>query len=488
MLSAIPLSVSTGPGSGLNNSQTVFNKASLSSHKAAIISDSLKNSDYLTVVFTNRLSDGHIVFPLDPQSQEKVVEIKNAIIVELLNKYRSKEAVLDKFPQVRDYIERSASENFKGLVDSYSTFPVQSPSSELGQIQYDEIIAKMYLLIPSFSKNIAKKSFTPNFKQISNEIDLYSGSSKDIVDKQQSILESIQIEPRSMASYSSFRASAAAKRVSGSLDRLVTQSSSQFDGGHSVNSIERAKRQYLDGIRNSAMLGFQECIILSKFFKRPMVAVKNNKVDSVFGEEFFQLGAKPIFVVNYNNYHFEGWQSNQLKAHYKPGDVCCGHKVSANRGYNYGTNDCLIGAIRADVDANQVLNCFYSNNQDIRAYLAQEHDQFSSSAAGYIADSSQFWKEQIFRVDGIDQNPAEVLDYAGINLIVTPVGKNIEDCDDSEIQRLSGDIRCGLRQGTWFECDHTGRYEQVYVNGVKGNRTQTHRRGEALDCFIQLRD
>tara|TARA_B100001121_G_scaffold263767_1_gene244810 strand:+ start:182 stop:1639 length:1458 start_codon:yes stop_codon:yes gene_type:complete len=485
MLAASTLLVPPGPGSGPRVSPSVFNAASLSSNKATIISESLKNAAYLTAVFTNRSPDDHIVFPPDPQSQERVVEIKNAIIVELLNQYRSKEAVLDEFPVVRDYIERSASENFKALVDSYSTLPVESPSSELVQIQSNRDVAIMSLLNPSFSKNIAQESFRPNFERISEVLDSCPTSQFEFIkNDQQSILASIhRAHPRSMVPSS--RVSAAARRASGSLDGLGT-SSSKFDGGHSVTSIEFAKRQYLDGIRTSAMLGFQECIIFSQFFKRPIVAVKNNQVDSVYGEEFFDTRVTPIFVVNYNNYHFEGWQPVELKDHYKPGDKCFGRKLPGNRAYNYGPNDCLIGSIRADVDANQALNGFYSNNQQIRAYLAQEHAQFSSSAAGYIADRSQFWKEQVFRVDDIDQNPEEIRNYAGINLIVTPVGKTIEDCDDSEIQRLSGDICNGRRHGTWFECDHTGRYEQVYVNGGKDKRTQTHRRGELAGLLIPV--
>lgn len=433
-----------------------INPNRVSSEKAPTITEFLEKIGYSTDVLTNWFLDGRIVAE------------KNAIIVELLNQYCTKEAVLDvlkKFPAMNDYIERSASENFKALVDSYSTSSVKS------EIKKNEDVAIMSLINPSFSKDIAQKSFEPNFEQISKALDFWSRSKFEAIKKQQqSILESYTI---SMAPYSS-RASD------------VGMSSSTFDGGHSVTSIERAKLQYLNGIRTSAMLGFQECIILSRSFKRPIVAVKNYVVDSVYGEEFFDNGAKPIFVVNYNNYHFEGWQPAELKDHYKPGDMCFGRKLPGNRDYNYGPNDCLIGAIRADIDANQALNGFYSNNQQIRAYLAQEHDQFSSSAAGYIPDRSQFWKEQVFRVDDIDQNPEEIRNYAGINLIVTPVGTTIEDCDDSEIQRLSGDIRNGRRHGTWFECDHTGRYEQVYVNGGKGNRTQTHRRGEALGRLIPV--
>jgi hypothetical protein len=213
--------------------------------------------------------------------------------------------------------------------------------------------------------------------------------------------------------------------------------------------------------------------------------VKNNVVDSVYGEEFFAPDVKPIFVVNFNNNHFEGWQPNDelKKVDYRPGDECCGVQIHGSREYNYGPNDCLIGAIRAD--ANQKLQEKFCNNQEIRVYLAQKHDQFSSSAGGYIPDRSQFWEEQIFRVDGIDQNPKDILNYAGINLIVTPDGKNIEDCDDSEIQRLSGNICNGQRHRTWFECDHTGRFEQAYVNGRKDKRTQTHTRDES-GCLIPV--
>lgn len=487
MLATLPSVVPPGPGSSPRVSPPLFNDGSRSSKKATIISNSVKNQAYLTAVFTKGSSDECILFPSDHQSEERMVEIKNEIIVELLNQYRTKEAVLDEFPVVRDYIEGSASENFKALVDSYSTLQVESPSSELIQIQKNEDVAIMSLLDPFFSKNIAQEFFRPNFERISEALVLLPDSKFLAINKQQqSILASIhRAHPRSMVPSS--RVSAAARRASGALDRLVTQPSSKFYGG-SENVIERAKRQYLHGIETSAMLGFQECIIFSKLFKRPIVAVRDNKVDSVYGEDFFNSGAKPIFVVNYNNCHFEGWQPTELKDSYKPGHQCNGLKVSGNRGYNYGPNDCLIGAIRADVDANQALNCF-SNNQDIRRYLVTNHDQFSPAAAGYIDDRPQFWKEQVYRVDGIDQNPAGVSDYVGINLIVTPVGKNIEDCDDIEIQRLSGNIECGERHGTWFECDHTGRYEQEYVYGVKQiQRKQTHNREQLDGPLIPVRN
>lgn len=165
MLAATTSLVPPEPGSGQRVSPPVFNAASLSFNKATIIRESLKTAAYLTAVFTNRSSDDHIVFPSDSQSQERVVEIKNAIIVELLNQYRSKEAVLGEFPVVRDYIERSASENLKALVDSYSTLPVESPSSELAQIQKNEDVAIMSLLNPSFSKNISQQFFKPNFNK-----------------------------------------------------------------------------------------------------------------------------------------------------------------------------------------------------------------------------------------------------------------------------------------------------------------------------------
>lgn len=157
--------------------QSTFDARRLSSEKA---------------VFTNQAPDDHIVFPSDSQSKETVVEIKNAIIVELLNHYHSKEAVLKNFPDVGDYIEGSPSENFKALVDSYSTLRVELPSPELDQIQKNEAVAKMSLIDPSFSKKIAQDSFIPNFEEISKALDLRQPSEFETIKKQQqSILASI---------------------------------------------------------------------------------------------------------------------------------------------------------------------------------------------------------------------------------------------------------------------------------------------------------
>ena len=59
--------------------------------------------------------------------------------------------------------------------------------------------------------------------------------------------------------------------------------------------------------------------------------MRNSKVDSVYGEEFFTPGVKPIFVVSYNNYHFEGWNPTEVKLSYTPGDDCSGVQSLGNQ-------------------------------------------------------------------------------------------------------------------------------------------------------------
>ncbi|RAP22839.1 hypothetical protein DID73_02610 [Candidatus Marinamargulisbacteria bacterium SCGC AG-343-K17] len=87
-------------------------------------------------------------FSLDSYSDSlkgAFTEIKNSIIVELLNNLGSKEALLKNYSNLSGYI-KSSSDNFKALVDSYSRSSVVSPSKELTQIQrdYDFSINQFY--------------------------------------------------------------------------------------------------------------------------------------------------------------------------------------------------------------------------------------------------------------------------------------------------------------------------------------------------------
>ena len=61
---------------------------------------------------------------------------------------------------------------------------------------------------------------------------------------------------------------------------------------------------------------------------RPIVAVRNGRVDSVYTPE--GVTGKPVFVVNYGNGHFEGYKPNNEKLKWVPGEVCNGRQVNGN--------------------------------------------------------------------------------------------------------------------------------------------------------------
>ena len=53
------------------------------------------------------------------------------------------------------------------------------------------------------------------------------------------------------------------------------------------NELELQRDRYLRGIGSSAMLGFQEVALFATYLERPIVVVKNNTVESVYGEDYF---------------------------------------------------------------------------------------------------------------------------------------------------------------------------------------------------------
>jgi hypothetical protein len=238
----------------------------------------------------------------------------------------------------------------------------------------------------------------------------------------------------------------------------------------SGGSPERAA--YLRGIAGTSMLGYQEVGDLAKLIERPIIVLRsesgleaNARVDSSYDTNPEHAGNAPLYVINYGNYHFEGFVPNNDNIR-RPGETCSGAMRPGDY-TNSGVNDCLIASIRSDAAANALLNRSGLNqNKDIRAHLVNA--QQNNHANYYIPDNAEIFQTTIVR--GFDAIPA------GYNGFVI-----IQDNGPDGIVSSEGTIKDGVKVGQWAEQNEVGKFDVNYNDaGNEVSRVQEFRRDELL--------
>ena len=224
----------------------VDNRKTVKHYKSQIINDALVNKPLREGLFKLN-AEVNLGLP------DEIKEINNQIIVELLNKYQSKKTLLDKHPYIQSFID-SSSENFKNLVNSYSDDEQSKEIIEVAKAanltgDLESIVANQHQILDAIPLLIKA---APESVKATKENDV----TRQLISKQKPVVK----QPSSSQS-----------------SELVTTS----------NELELQRDRYLRGIGSSAMLGFQEVALFATYLERPIVVVKNNTVESVYGEDYF---------------------------------------------------------------------------------------------------------------------------------------------------------------------------------------------------------
>ena len=201
---SVPVTLSRG---GYDSSGPLYSRQNLKQAKPSIIQSSIQDSGIRKSIFNGVTSSGDVVFPTDSVSIDNVNEIKNEIIVELLNLTGTKQELLKQYPEVSAYID-SASDNFKALVDSYSASP---EALQNNSVVKDQNVALLSLVNKSFFKAISNKEYNVNYNEVSK-----------LLNKVSKTLITLQIENQhNIASSCSSQLTSSAHRISGALDELA---------------------------------------------------------------------------------------------------------------------------------------------------------------------------------------------------------------------------------------------------------------------------
>ena len=347
---------------------------------------------------------------------------------------------------------------------------------QIDQFMFDELVANKIARneFSTFEKANPFHSYANFIDAQRAQIQQYNQQNKHLMLDKPPFDNEIKHEPKAMTSLGDVSVKCVDQTLQGSNPRAQLESPFQL--------IDSEKDRYLSSLKTTGMLGHHEAILFTHFFKRPLVVVRELEqgpiVDSVYGDQYSDV--KPIFVVNDDNVHFDGWYSESSFL-IKPGEPCVGYRVMGNKSLgSYGTNDCFIAAIRTDPEANQSLNETFESNQSIRQWLVNQHDMFNPSVS-YCKDRPISFRQEIYRVVNAQENPVHIKDYVGIVLHVVSPDK-LHDVDlDSQDYDVWSDIKNGKRFGTWFISDKNGRFELNYGNsGLELERIQTHRRDSDL--------
>jgi hypothetical protein len=162
------------------------------------------------------------------------------------------------------------------------------------------------------------------------------------------------------------------KTVATKQGRLNSQGQSQLSENAS----------YLERIRTTGMLGDHELRPLSLLLNRSIVVIRNSHVERVYNPISDQF-TDPIYVINYGNFHFQGYVPNEIPTIQPNGADLCPGTVRDGNYTNAGVNDCLIASIRSDSAANSWLNqSRFTQNSALRNYLVNA--QAGTNEAFYV--------------------------------------------------------------------------------------------------------
>ncbi|MSR88029.1 MAG: hypothetical protein EXS67_00010 [Candidatus Margulisbacteria bacterium] len=219
------------------------------------------------------------------------------------------------------------------------------------------------------------------------------------------------------------------------------------------------KETYLRGVRSSAMLGYQEAGAFAQMLNRPIVVVKNGLIETVYSPKTIDGKSKPpVFVVNYNNVHFEGWLPTTPRLELlRAGEQCPGKILSGNPA---GINDCFIQALKTYSEAKQSLEAI-GNNMTIRDHLAQfQETHFDTNY--YVPETELAPRKELVT----NATSSERLPDGFVRITN---GEYFEE----------GTISSGVRVGAWVETNIEGKYDLFYdENGLKCSISQTHGRDD----------